>query len=72
MHILVVGDKQKVKSGLEKLGYEVVELDKEGKPVIAAAAEEKPEDKPAGAAGAGSSETPAPDAGKRKGRKSEK
>ncbi|MBD0257114.1 MAG: insulinase family protein, partial [Cytophagales bacterium] len=72
MHILVVGDKQKVKPGLEKLGYEVVELDKEGKPVVAAA-EEKPEDKPAGAAGAGSSETqPAPDTGKKKSRKSEK
>ena len=72
MHILVVGDKKKVKPGLEKLGYEVVELDKEGKPVVAAAAEAKPEDKPAGAAGAGSSEPPAPDAGKKKGRKSEK
>jgi zinc protease len=72
MHILVVGDKKKVKPGLEKLGYEVVELDKEGKPVVAAATEEKPEDKPAGAAGAGSSEPPAPDAGKKKGRKSEK
>jgi zinc protease len=70
MHILVVGDKKKVKPGLEKLGYEVVELDKEGKPVVAA--EAKPEDKPAGAAGAGSSEPPAPDAGKKKGRKSEK
>jgi len=69
MHILVVGDKQKVKPGLEKLGYEVVELDKEGKPVTP---EAKPEDKPAGAAGAGTSATPAPDSGKKKGRKPEK
>ncbi|SDJ87159.1 zinc protease [Catalinimonas alkaloidigena] len=30
MNILVVGDKQNVKAGLEKLGYEVVELDMEG------------------------------------------
>jgi len=76
MHILVVGDKSKVKPGLEKLGYEVVELDKEGNRVVAKA-EEKPQDQPAGAAGAatgsGSPESQAPDAGsKKKGRKSEK
>jgi zinc protease len=33
MHIVVVGDKKKIKEGLMKLGYEVVELDKEGKKV---------------------------------------
>ncbi|MGB3619639.1 MAG: pitrilysin family protein [Catalinimonas sp.] len=30
MHILVVGDKASVKPGLEKLGYEIVELDQDG------------------------------------------
>jgi zinc protease len=35
MLILVVGDKQLVKPGLEKLGYEVVELDKDGNRVVA-------------------------------------
>jgi len=37
MVIAVVGDKALVKPGLSKLGYEVVELDKEGEPVTAAA-----------------------------------
>jgi zinc protease len=32
--ILVVGDKALIKPGLEKLGYEVVELDKKGSPVV--------------------------------------
>lgn len=32
--ILVVGDKASIKPGLEKLGYEVVELDKKGSPVV--------------------------------------
>ena len=35
MVIAVVGNKSLVKPGLERLGYEVVELDKEGNPVIA-------------------------------------
>ncbi|CAN5745756.1 pitrilysin family protein [soil metagenome] len=34
MNILVVGDKQLVKPGLEKLGYEVVELDMNGNRVV--------------------------------------
>lgn len=33
MNILVVGDKAKVLPGLQKLGYEIVELDSDGKPV---------------------------------------
>ncbi|RYY55696.1 MAG: insulinase family protein [Chitinophagaceae bacterium] len=33
MNILVVGDKEKVLPGLQKLGYEIVELDADGKPV---------------------------------------
>jgi len=33
MVILVVGDKALVKPGLEQLGYEIIELDKEGMPV---------------------------------------
>ena len=32
MNILVVGDKAKILPGLEKLGYEIVELDVDGKP----------------------------------------
>jgi zinc protease len=33
MNILVVGDKAKILPGLEKLGYEIVELDADGNPV---------------------------------------
>lgn len=33
LNILVVGDKSKILPGLEKLGYEIVELDVDGKPV---------------------------------------
>jgi zinc protease len=33
MNILVVGDKAKILPGLQKLGYEIVELDTDGKPV---------------------------------------
>lgn len=33
MNILVVGDKAKILPGLEKLGYEIIELDVDGKPV---------------------------------------
>jgi zinc protease len=74
MNILVVGDKKSVKPGLDKLGYEVVELDKEGKKVPVAAVSD---DRPAGAAGAagsGSSEPQpqTPDTGKKKGRKSDR
>ncbi len=31
MNILVVGDKAKILPGLEKLGYEIIELDVDGK-----------------------------------------
>ncbi len=37
MIIAVVGNKSLIKPGLERLGYEVVELDKEGNPLTAAA-----------------------------------
>ncbi|MET0635945.1 MAG: pitrilysin family protein [Chitinophagaceae bacterium] len=33
LNILVVGDKEKILPGLEKLGYEIIELDADGKPV---------------------------------------
>ncbi|MEI9809326.1 MAG: pitrilysin family protein [Bacteroidota bacterium] len=33
MNILVVGDKAKILPGLQKLGYEIVELDVDGKPI---------------------------------------
>jgi zinc protease len=33
MNILVVGDKAKILPGLQKLGYEIIELDVDGKPV---------------------------------------
>ena len=33
MNILVVGDKAKILPGLEKLGYEIIELDVDGKKV---------------------------------------
>lgn len=33
MNILVVGDKAKILPGLQKLGYEIVELDADGKPI---------------------------------------
>ena len=32
MNILVVGDKEKILPGLQKLGYEIIELDADGKP----------------------------------------
>ena len=32
MNILVVGDKAKILAGLQKLGYEIIELDADGKP----------------------------------------
>ncbi len=35
MSIMLVGDKASIKPGLEKLGYDVVELDPEGAPVVA-------------------------------------
>nr|WP_181305106.1 pitrilysin family protein [Rufibacter sp. XAAS-G3-1] len=37
MSIMLVGDKAAIKPGLEKLGYEVVELDPDGAPVLAKA-----------------------------------
>jgi zinc protease len=33
MNVLVVGDKAKILPGLQKLGYEIIELDADGKPV---------------------------------------
>lgn len=33
MNVLVVGDKSKILEGLQKLGYEIIELDVDGKPV---------------------------------------
>jgi zinc protease len=33
MNVLVVGDKAKILAGLQKLGYEIIELDTDGKPV---------------------------------------
>lgn len=41
MIILVVGDKAKIYPGLEKLGYEIVELDMDGNPVAAAPVDQK-------------------------------
>ncbi|MBA9079243.1 zinc protease [Rufibacter quisquiliarum] len=35
MSIMLVGDKASIKPGLEKLGYEVVELDPDGAPIVA-------------------------------------
>lgn len=35
MSIMLVGDKATIKPGLEKLGYEVVELDTDGAPIVA-------------------------------------
>jgi len=35
MNILVVGDKKTVQAGLQRIGYEIIELDAEGKPVDA-------------------------------------
>ena len=52
MIITVVGDKALVKPGLERLGYEVVELDKEGNPVTATSAA------PPAKAGSSSGNTP--------------
>ncbi|MCK8490267.1 insulinase family protein [Spirosoma sp. RP8] len=42
MVITVVGNKELVKPGLERLGYELVELDKEGNPMATAAASAPP------------------------------
>jgi zinc protease len=56
MHMLVVGDKELVKPKLEKLGYDVVELDKEGNevtPQITPAPAEPASETPAGAASPG-------------------
>ncbi|MBC7920545.1 MAG: insulinase family protein [Ferruginibacter sp.] len=71
MLITVVGDKQLVKPGLERLGYELVELDKEGSPVPAAAATVG--EKPAGSAAQGRPAPASPPSTekKKKGRKSE-
>jgi zinc protease len=33
MNILLVGDKAKILDGVKKLGYDIVELDADGKPV---------------------------------------
>jgi zinc protease len=56
MVITVVGDKKAIKPGLEKLGYEVVEVDKDGNRITTVEAEVAPAPgKPAGAAGAASS-----------------
>ncbi len=33
MNILIVGDKEKILPGLQKMGYEIIELDVDGKPV---------------------------------------
>ena len=33
MNILIVGDKEKILPGLKKFGYEIIELDVDGKPV---------------------------------------
>jgi zinc protease len=33
MNVLLVGDKAKILEGVKKLGYEIVELDADGKPV---------------------------------------
>jgi zinc protease len=54
MAIAVVGDKELVKPGLEKLGYEIIELDKNGHPVIATEViDANPVEVPAGAASPG-------------------
>jgi zinc protease len=55
MSIAVVGDKDQVKPGLEKMGYEVVELDKDGNVVTpqVAPAPAPTSDTPAGAASPG-------------------
>ncbi len=34
MNILLVGDKAKILEGVKKVGYEIVELDSDGKPVV--------------------------------------
>jgi zinc protease len=33
MNILLVGDKEKILPGLQKLGYEIIELDVDGNPI---------------------------------------
>lgn len=54
MVIAVVGNKQLIKPGLERLGYEVVELDKEGNPLALAGTTPAEEAKPAPAKVGGS------------------
>ncbi len=44
MFILVVGDKKVIYPGLSKLGYEIIELDTNGNPAVAAATDEKKEE----------------------------
>ena len=44
MLILVVGDKKVIYPGLAKLGYEIIELDTNGNPVVPEATEEKKEE----------------------------
>lgn len=64
MVITVVGDKELVKPGLERLGYEVVELDKEGKVVTPATPPAA--GNPAGSAAQGANPAPAAEKGKAK------
>ena len=64
MLITVVGDKQLVKPGLERLGYELVELDKDGNPVPPAGATVG--EKPAGSAAQGRPAPASPPAEKKK------
>ena len=45
MQVLVVGDKANVKEGLQRLGYTIKELDKEGNPVKEAKGETKDREK---------------------------
>ena len=52
MIITVVGNKELVKPGLERLGYELVELDKEGNPVSLAATPAAPPAKAGSSSGA--------------------
>ena len=54
MVIAVVGNKQLIKPGLERLGYEVIELDKEGELMTTAGAKPTEEAKPAPAKVGGS------------------
>lgn len=62
MNIVVVGDKEKIKAGIDKLGYEVIELDSKGEVVT------PPVQTPA----ASEVSTPAPEVPKEKGKKDKK